>query len=370
MLILPFCKVVKHSFAFASDFAGLRFSRILELIPWIFLMKKLDEKEIATFEEYLLDSKEILLLTHKNPDGDALGSLLALYQVLQRAGKSVTPGCLDPAPATFKFLPEQEKIINEFDANAFDLVIILDCGDIHQTGFQDSKPELFDGSRKLVKIDHHEVGGEFGDVKLVNSEFSATCSILTYLFDEILHVPISPNIATCLLTGISTDTGSFKHSNTKPTTLRLAAKLLRKGANNAAIAKNIYQSTPISALKLWGNVLQSLKQTKEGVTLAVAQRQDFESSAAKDEDLAGVVDYVNAVPDAKFSILLSERNGLVKASLRTQHPEADVAKVASAFGGGGHVKAAGFAVPGKLEKEVRWRVVKDEEDVAEAVEKK
>jgi len=325
---------------------------------------KLDKKEIAKFEDALLEANDILLLTHKNPDGDALGSLLALFQVLQHVGKSVTPACLDLPPASLKFLPQNEKIAQDFDAANFDLVIVLDCGDIHQTGFHESKSEIFDpaankkAGRKMIKIDHHSTASEFGDIQLVDSEFCATSSILATLF-EMLGIPITPDIATCLFTGISTDTGSFRHSNTKPQTLRLAAQLLKKGANNATVTKNIYHNTPISALKLWGNILQNLKQTKEGVTLAVAQRKDFEATVSKEEDLAGVVDYVNAVPDAKFSILLSERKGLVKASLRTQHPDADVAKIASTFGGGGHVKAAGFAVPGRLEKETRWRVVKD-----------
>ncbi len=321
---------------------------------------KLDPKEIAKFENFLLEAEKILLLTHKSPDGDALGSLLALFQVLRKAGKNVTPACLDHVPAILKFLPESGKMVSEFDAKEFDLVIILDCGALHQTGFTDSKPELFDGSRRLVKIDHHAVASEFGDVQLVNSQCCATASILTILFDEILEVPISPDVATCLLTGLSTDTGSFHHSNVKPKTFRIAAKLMRKGANNALIAKNIYRTTPLPALKLWGNVLQSLRQTNDGVTLAVAQKKDFESTSAKSEDLAGVVDYVNAVPDAKFSILLSERNGLVKASMRTQHPDTDVAAIAAKFGGGGHVKAAGFAVPGRLEKETRWKVVETE----------
>jgi bifunctional oligoribonuclease and PAP phosphatase NrnA len=320
---------------------------------------ELDPKEIAKFEQALIESKNILLLTHRNPDGDALGSLLAFFQVLRHAGRSVTPACHDPAPANFHFLPENEKIVTEFEADKFDLVIILDCGDIYQTGFHKSKPELFDKSRKVINIDHHATNKTFGDIELVDPCFSATSSILTKLF-IMLEIPISPNIATCLLTGISTDTGSFKHSNTKSQTLRLAAHLLRKGANNSTITRNVYQNTSIATLKLWGNVLQNLKQTKEGVTLAVAQKKDFEAVQAKEEDLAGVVDFVNAIPDAKFSILLSERNGLIKASLRTQHPDTDVAKVASTFGGGGHVKAAGFAIPGRLEKETRWRVVRDE----------
>ncbi|MBU1089501.1 bifunctional oligoribonuclease/PAP phosphatase NrnA [Patescibacteria group bacterium] len=322
---------------------------------------QINETEIAKLEDALLAAQRILLLTHRNPDGDAVGSLLALFLVLKRAGKSVTPACRDSVPASFRFLPEWEKVVSEFEAENFDLIIVLDCGDLHQTGFDETKPQLFDGSRKLVKIDHHSAASEFGEIQLVDSRFCATSSILAQLFEK-FQIPISPDVATCLLVGISTDTGSFRHSNTKPETLRLAARLLRKGANNSAIAKNIYRSTPLAALKLWGNVLQNLKQTKEGVTLAVAQRKDFETTEAKTEDLAGVVDFVNAVPDAKFSILLSERDGLVKASLRTQHPDTDVAKIASAFGGGGHVKAAGFAVPGKLEKETRWRVVANEKN--------
>ncbi len=322
---------------------------------------QINETEITKFEDALLAAKNILLLTHRNPDGDAIGSMLALFLVLKKAGKTVTPACRDSIPASFHFLPEWEKVASDFEAKNFDLVIVLDCGDLYQTGFDTEKPELFDGSRKLVKIDHHSTAGEFGEVQLVDSEFCATSSILTRLFEK-LGVPISSNIATCLLTGISTDTGSFRHSNTRPETLRLAAQLLKKGANNSAITKNIYRSTPLPALKLWGNILQNLKQTKEGVTLAVAQRKDFEATTAKTEDLAGVVDFVNAVPNAKFSILLSERDGLVKASLRTLDPEMDVAALAQKFGGGGHVKAAGFAVPGRLEKETQWRVVPPESD--------
>ncbi|MFH0776014.1 MAG: bifunctional oligoribonuclease/PAP phosphatase NrnA [Patescibacteria group bacterium] len=317
---------------------------------------ELDSKQIAKLEDTLLVARKILLLTHKNPDGDALGSLLALYQVLVKAGRDVVAACHDPAPAILKFLPTSEKIVQEFDPTEFDLVIVLDCGDIHQTGFDKTKTELFDGSRRLVKIDHHPVAENFGAIQIVEPYFCATSSILAKIF-ETLGIPISPDVATCLLCGISTDTGSFRHSNTKPATLRIAARLLRLGANNFLIAKNIYQSTPLPALKLWGNVLQSLRQTSEGVTLAIAQRKDFESAGAQDEDLAGVVDYVNAVPNAKFSILLSERNGMVKASLRTLDEATDVAAIAKKFGGGGHVKAAGFAVPGRLEKEVRWRVV-------------
>jgi len=316
---------------------------------------ELDLKQISQFEDALLNAKKILLLTHRNPDGDAIGSLLALFQILRKADREVTPACFDPAPASLKFLPESKQILNDFNTSEFDLIVVLDCGDLHQTGFHESKPELFDGSRVVVKIDHHPSAPNFGTVNLVNSEFCATSAILTELF-EFLEIPISPDVATCLLTGISTDTGSFRHSNTRPETFRLAAKLLRKGANNFALTKNVYRTTSLPALKLWGQVLQNLQQTDDRVTLAVAQKKDFESTITGAADLAGVVDLVNAVPNAKFSILLSERNNLVKASLRTLDDEIDVSAIARKFGGGGHVKAAGFAVPGRLEKEVRWSI--------------
>jgi len=321
----------------------------------------LEREQIAKFESALVAARKILLLTHRNPDGDALGSMLALFLILRKAGRDVVPACFDPAPASLKFLPESARIVNDFDAAEFDLVVVLDCGDLHQTGFDKLKPELFDGSRVVVKIDHHPLAPDFGAVNLVNPEYCATSSILTELF-EFLGIPISPDVATCLLVGISTDTGSFRHSNTRPETFRIAAKLLRAGANNSALAKNIYRTTPLPALKLWGNILQSLQQTDDRVTLAVAQKKDFESTKAGAADLAGVVDLVNAVPNAKFSILLSERDNLVKASLRTLDDEVDVAAIARKFGGGGHVKAAGFAVPGRLEKEVRWTVKPPEEN--------
>lgn len=312
--------------------------------------------QLENFEAAVVAAERILLLTHKNPDGDALGALLSLYLVLKNLGKAVVAASIDPIPESYRFLPASSEVVADFSASDFDLVIVLDCGDPHQTGFLQSKPEIFDGSRFLIKIDHHPMASRFGNLELVHPDTCATCFILLHLYEQ-LKIKIRPDVATCLITGISTDTGSFHHSNTSPAALRSAATLLRQGANLLTASKNVYRTTPISTLKLWGRVLNTLKQNREGVTLAVAQKKDFEITGAKTEALAGVVDYVNAVPDAKFSILLSERDGMVKASLRTQRDDVNTAKIAAAFGGGGHVKAAGFAVPGHLEQEVRWSVL-------------
>jgi phosphoesterase RecJ-like protein len=316
---------------------------------------QINPQDLAAFEEAVLGAKRIVLMAHKSPDGDALGAMLSLYLALRRTGKAVTAACVDPVPAAFAFLPGAEDMVREIDPSQYDVVITVDCGDLKQTKFDQLHPELFDGSRTVIKIDHHPFARDFGDIKLVYTDACASCYIMTTLY-ETLGIKIRPDMATCLLNGLYTDTGSFMHSNTDPSVLRMAARLLRYGANLPTISKSVFHTTPLSSMRLWGRVLGSLKQTREGVTLAVIQNKDFAETGTIAEDLTGVVDWVNAVPHAKFSIMLSERGDLIKASLRTLRDDVNVAKIASAFGGGGHVKAAGFAIPGRLEAETHWRI--------------
>ena len=305
-----------------------------------------------------MTAKKIFITPHKNPDGDALGASLALYLALSRAGRDVTIGCVDPVPDAFKFLPGSERFVDNINPKEYDLVISVDAGDTKQLGWDVRYPELWDGSdpaRTVVKIDHHPFARDFGDIRLVYTDACASCFVLTKVFDE-LGIRIRPDMATCLLNGLHTDTGSFKHDNTSPEVLRMAARLMRAGANLPVISKEVFHSTPISAMRLWGRILAGMRQTDNGITLAVAKAHDFAESHATQEDMTGVVDYINAVPDAKFSMLLSERGDLIKGSLRTKRKDVNVAKIAATFGGGGHVMAAGFAVPGKLEKVEQWKI--------------
>ena len=172
-----------------------------------------------------------------------------------------------------------------------------------------------------------------------------------------LNMPIDRNSATALLTGIYTDTGSFVHSNTNSEALRMAARLLAKGANLRGISKDIFNTTKISTMRLWGRVLKNTYQTPTGVTMSVVTQKDFEDCGATYDEMTGVVDYVNSVPNSAYSVILTEKQGAVKGSLRTLNEDVDVSAIASNYGGGGHTKAAGFTVKGKLEKEVRWIVV-------------
>lgn len=313
---------------------------------------------LTEFEDAIVAAKKIVLIVHSSPDGDALGAMLALYLTLTRLGKDVTPASIDGVPDVFQFLPGSEKVVRDFDPAAYDLVMTVDCGDLAQTKFDKIYPELFDGSvpgRTVIKLDHHPFARDFGDLKLVFTDACASCFITTRLFES-LGIKIRPDVATCLLNGLYTDTGSFKHSNTAPDVLRMAADLLRLGANLPAISKRVFRTTPVAAMQLWGRILNSLRQNPSGVTLAVALKKDFEETGTTAEDMTGVVDWINSVPNSKFSLLLSERGNLIKGSLRTLRDDVNVAKIAAAFGGGGHVKAAGFAVPGSLERTEVWKI--------------
>lgn len=319
---------------------------------------ELPRDDVVQFEEAVMRAQKIFITPHKSPDGDALGASLALYIALSRAGRDVTIGCVDPVPETFRFLPSWERIVASINPDDYDLVISVDAGDIKQLGWDKVHPSLFDGSKTLIKIDHHAFAQEFGDIRLVYTDLPASCAIVTKLLIA-LGIRIRPDMATNLLNGLYTDTGSFKHSNTTPDVLKMAAHLMRLGANLPAISKRVFHTVPVSAMRLWGRVLRDMQLTKKGVSLAIVRERDFTETGTSAEDMTGVVDYVNAVPEARFSLLLSERGDVIKGSLRTLRDDVNVAKIASAFGGGGHVKAAGFAVPGTLAVEQRWSIVSE-----------
>lgn len=330
---------------------------------------KIEDATAAAWDEAISRAERIAIITHKSPDSDAIGSMLGLTLTLQRLGKNVTPIDIDGVPEMFRFMPGWQQVQQDLDPAAFDTIIVIDCGDPKQTGFAESKPEIFApaGQRPhfLIKIDHHAYAREFGDLQLVYTDMPASAFIVAELLRK-LGIDPKPDAATNLLSGLMTDTGSLRHSNSSSAAHRLAAYLLRCGAQLAPIRRNIFQHTPIEALRLWGRVLKNLNLNQKGIAVTAIRQRDFEETGATAEDLAGVVDYVNAVPGALFSLMLSERGDLIKGSLRTKRDDVDVAKIASAFGGGGHVKAAGFAVPGRLEQETVWRIVSDKPETESA----
>jgi len=310
------------------------------------------------------NAQRIVCLCHSNPDGDAVGSLLGFSRILAShfSEKNVQTLCKDPAPESFQFLPGAQKIQNLFAPQSGDLFIILDSAEAKLTDMHEMYPRLFapdeakaDGIM-TIKIDHHPTGADYAQMNIVDSEAASTCEIVVDIADA-LDMPISAEAATCLLTGVYTDTGSMMHSNTSTRVFRTSARLIRLGANHDTIMKNVFRTTKASTLRLWGRVLEKISLTEEGGAVSAVTASDFRVTGAAFSELAGVIDYVNSIPGMRFSMVLSDREGKVKGSLRTLRDDVDVSQMAQKFSGGGHKKAAGFSLPGKLQPETRWKVV-------------
>ncbi len=317
---------------------------------------QLDQKELKQISTAISKAESILLIPHKAPDGDTIGSALGLYHSLKEMGKNPVVDCVDEPAPVFSFMPGIETVRTGIDHVDYDLVFVLDAGATHLTGVHERYPDLFDKSREVINIDHHPTNEYYGKYNLVvTTAASATMIVYQMLCD--LNMPLSRDSATCLLTGVYTDTGSFMHSNTTAETMRIAARLLAKGANLRGLSKEIFNTTQISTMHLWGRVLKNIHKTGDGVTMSVITLKDFKECNAAYDEMTGVVDYVNSVPDSAYSVILTEKEGVVKGSLRTLNEDVDVSAIASKYGGGGHVKAAGFSVPGRLEQEIRWKVV-------------
>lgn len=308
-------------------------------------------------------AQRILCFCHRNPDGDAVGALLGMGMLLEKAfpGKPVFFLCKDPAPDVFHFLPGAKRIREPSEFKEGDVMVFLDCAETKQTALHETHPQLFDKTYLSINIDHHPTNSKFSDLNFIVPDAASSCEIVVELAD-ILAWEMDSDIATCLLTGVYTDTGGLLHSNTTAGVYRTVARLLRAGARQQAIVSAVFRTAKMSTLKLWGRVLEKITLTEEGGAISALTQGDFRATGAGYSELTGAIDYVNAVPGMRFSLILSERDGIVKGSLRTLRDDVDVAEMAGKFSGGGHRKAAGFSVPGTLQPEVRWKVVEPSTD--------
>ncbi len=310
-------------------------------------------------QQTLEKARRIIILSHRHPDGDTIGSNLGLRFALERIGKSVTSACIDPLPENSLFLHGADYFVNDFRPEDFDLFITVDCGAHYMTRFHEKYPEILPRGQKklgkketpLINIDHHASNDFFGTVNIVDPE-AASATQIVYLFLNFLHSQISRDIATALLHGLYFDTGSFMHSNVTPEVLRIASELMWKGADFSTIVKKQFRTAPIRQLKLWGRIFNRISVTPRKLTRSYVLHKDYIECGAKPEDTTGAIDYLNAVPEGRFSSLLSQDgDGKLKGSFRTRDDSIDLSKLAGLLGGGGHKKAAGFSVPGDLVQE-------------------
>ncbi len=318
----------------------------------------IDVKHLEKLKTYFEQKPKMIVLAHANPDGDTLGGAIGVYLGLKSAGHDIDIACIDGVPEKYQFMAGTDLVMTDFDEDSYDAVIFVDCGNKKMVKFHETKPRIHSDKMIKINIDHHASNDHFGDINFVPLNVCSSTEVVYRLLQQ-LDIKITPAIATALLLGVYTDTGSFMHQNTTSSSYQVGAELLRLGANLSQISNKVFRSYDLKTLRLWGKVLENLHVTADRAAIVGIKKTDYTSIGATRADLEGVIDYVNALPEADYSVLLSEdEQGSVKASLRTRRDDIDVKALAEKFGGGGHVKAAGFTIPkGHLEKEIKWKIV-------------
>lgn len=283
------------------------------------------------------------IASHENPDGDAVGSVVALSLALMQMGKQVQALCPDPVPRRYRFLPHWELISTAPPDQTPEVGIALDCDGPGRLG---TMQNVVCGADRVIDIDHHVSEHTFGDLVLVDPAAPATCEIILSLLQE-LPVQLTESIATCLYCGLGTDTGFFRFQNTSARAFTAAAVLVEAGAVPSVIAQQAYVSKSPSALALLGRALTSVHYLADGaIAVAALSRRDFEETGAAPEETEGIIDHLKACEGVRVAVLLSEKvsGDGVRCSLRATD-ETDVGALAEAHGGGGHRAAAGCTLP-------------------------
>ena len=293
----------------------------------------------------LREHDRFLVVTHENPDGDALGSLLATTIVLRRLGKDVTmylagAGAL---PREYAFMP-LDGLLRELPEDMEERTLVaVDCAKADRMG-PDSTP--IDRAKLVVNIDHHHDNSRFGDVNLIVADASSTGEVLRDVFGG-LGVELTPEIAEPLYIALVTDTGRFQYTNTTPKSLRLAAELVEAGADIHAVFQQVYESVEFAKLKLLARALERARVLEGGlIVVSYLVRTDFAEVGAAEPYSEGIIDYLRAVEGAELAALIREPprdDAERRVSLRASIDELDVSAIARSFGGGGHRQAAGFS---------------------------
>ena len=292
-------------------------------------------------EEINLADK-IVISAHESPDGDAIGSLMAMKLILKRMGKN--PDVILPEYSRlFNFLPEIDEVKKESDVERYDLAISLDCGNLARlTG-----KEYFEKAKKTIVTDHHGSNNMYGDINFVNPVSPACCEILVGMFDY-LGIEINKDIGTCVITGIITDTGGFDY-NVTPETFDFAAMLLRKGINISEVYRKALKTKTKPNFELRKIADQRMEFLENGkVTFTYITIEDEKKVNAKTGDHEGLVENGRDIEGVEVSIFLHEKEKGFKLSLRSTE-YVNVSDVALMFGGGGHIRAAGAFIPGTPE---------------------
>jgi bifunctional oligoribonuclease and PAP phosphatase NrnA len=300
----------------------------------------------------LIEKKSCFAITsHMRPDGDGIGSGLALYWMLLSLGKDVEVVLHDRVPPAYKVLPGSDDVRIQADVSKqYDAVFLMECSDVERPGLPSLKNQF------VVNIDHHSTTEAFGDVNWIDPTAGAVGEMI-YNLAKALGIEVTKEIGECIYTAILTDTGSFHFSNTTERTLKIASELVRRGVEPARISQALFYSYPFSRIKLLGMVLSTIERDESGkIAWVKVDQETMYEAGASEEDSDGIVNHALSIDEVVAVAFFKELStNVYRISLRSKG-KTNVAKVAEVFGGGGHRNAAGCRISGDFE-EVRQRVI-------------
>ena len=305
--------------------------------------------------EMIRDARRVLICSHRKPDGDAIGSLTGLGWALESAGKQVTLACADPAPNTLALIPGAEKIVNDlrtlYSADAplpWDLCVVVDASGLDRLGAVFEENQALFTALPLVDIDHHVTNDRFGAANVVDPRAASTTEVLTVLLRR-LGIEVDVAIASCLLSGLITDSLSFQTESTTPHTLRVAADLVEAGAPLSAIAFQLFRQRPRASSVVYAKALGTLQFAFDGRVAWLEVTREMIEAAGPGADSGGLSGFAGSIQGVEIGFQIEEgADGNVYAGFRSQ--SVDVAALCGELGGGGHVRAAGcsFKAPATI----------------------
>jgi phosphoesterase RecJ-like protein len=304
--------------------------------------------------QQLRNSDEILIASHANPDGDAVGALIAMGHLTHALGKKTTLYNHSPIPAVYRFLPSVRRIKRQLHpSKPYDTAIVLDCGDLERVG---PKAETVGRIPVIINIDHHITNTQFGTLQLIDTGACATVEIVYRLF-KAMAIPIDKTAATATYTGILTDTGSFRFSNTNRAAFAICQEMLQHGVDPYDVAQHVYGTYSLGRIKLLNLALDSIEISTNGkLSMMTVTQAMLDDTGTHPEDADGLINYARRIRDVQVAALIQEQsNGRTSngssnrfhVSLRSDG-SVDVAAIACTHGGGGHSSAAGFSVESAL----------------------
>ncbi len=315
-------------------------------------------KQIAN---QLKASSRLLLTSHANPDGDAVSSMLALGLALKKIDKDIVWLNESPIPAVYRFLPSVDRISQAVDADhPFDVAVVMDCGNTERVG---CPAAIIDRAPMVVNIDHHDTNTGFGHLQYIDPKACATTELIYRLLEK-MGISLDQNIATAIYTGILTDTGSFRFSNTNSAAFAICTEMTALGVDPYDIAQQVYGPYPLERIKLLNLALDSIEiSANRKLSIMTVTQAMLNQTGTQLEDVDGLIHYAKRIQNVKVAALIQElRNGNETAGSRGQYHVSlrsdgtvDVSAIATTYGGGGHRTAAGFGMKATLS-EIKYKI--------------